>query len=375
MPDRLSAHLQICTARDRPSQCLSLRVDASRVLETGTLYVENLWIAFLLGTLLLTFDYVTTRSATRLAAFAMLCAGAMQTKVIGLIWVAPLLLYVGYFASRQQVGRCANDRSQGAALDPGRDIAGRMALCQRVDPHRQSCISVLQRPFRSPYFDSGSSFTNPLYVVPLRPWSIYELFLSSGRFIEGRDGAAGFHWLLLLPVILLAFLRRRPLAQWLCLALAALFFVAVFSQQAYLRYLLPALLLIAVLGGWALSDLPWTRSARVALLVVGGLLCLLNLQFMSAGIWSNGRSASAVRWIAKFERTISIPIFPIGRLPRISMPPFPRPESASSRSTPRAPAATSAIRVPQIGTMSRSSGPWWGLIPPKMCSPSPGATV
>ncbi|HEV2037583.1 MAG TPA: hypothetical protein VGQ96_03165, partial [Candidatus Eremiobacteraceae bacterium] len=62
---------------------------------------------------------------------------------------------------------------------------------------------------------------------------------------------------------------------------------AVFSQQAYLRYLLPVLLLITVLGGWALSDLSWTRSARVALLVVGGMLCLLNLQFMFAGSWTN----------------------------------------------------------------------------------------
>jgi len=36
-----------------------------------------------------------------------------------------------------------------------------------------------------------------------------------------------------------------------------------------------------------LSDLSWTRSARVALLVVGGMLCLLNLQFMFAGSWTN----------------------------------------------------------------------------------------
>jgi hypothetical protein len=286
----LIAYQLICRYARREIALLSVCLFASTplaFLETGTLYVENLWIAFLLGTLLLTFDYVTTRSATRLAAFAMLCAGAMQTKVIGLIWVAPLLLYVGYFASRQQGAGVRTIDRRALLLILAATLLAAWPYANAWIRTGNPVFPYFNDLFRSPYFDSGSSFTNPLYVVPLRPWSIYELFLSSGRFIEGRDGAAGFHWLLLLPVILLAFLRRRPLAQWLCLALAALFFVAVFSQQAYLRYLLPALLLIAVLGGWALSDLPWTRSARVALLVVGGLLCLLNLQFMSAGIWSN----------------------------------------------------------------------------------------
>ena len=47
--------------------------------------------------------------------------------------------------------------------------------------------------FRSPLFDATASFNNPLYNAPLRPWSPYELVWSSGRFIEGFDGAAGFH--------------------------------------------------------------------------------------------------------------------------------------------------------------------------------------
>jgi hypothetical protein len=285
----LIAYQLICRYARREIALLSVCLFASTplaFLENGTLHVENLWIAFLLGTLLLTFDYLTRRSATTLAAFAMLCAGAMQTKLIGLIWVAPLVLYLGYLVSRQGAGvRAVNRRALLLIL-----AATLLAAWPYANAWMRTGNPVfpfVNDLFRSPYFDSASSFTNPLYVVPLRPWSIYELFFSSGRFIEGRDGAVGFHWLLLLPVILLAFLRRRPLAYWLCLALAALFFVAVFPQQAYLRYLLPVLLLITVLGGWALSDLPWTRSTRIALLVVGGLLCLLNLQFMYAGDWTN----------------------------------------------------------------------------------------
>jgi Dolichyl-phosphate-mannose-protein mannosyltransferase len=286
----LIAYQLICRYARREVALLSVCLFASTplaFLETGTLYVENLWIAFLLGTLLLTLDYVTRRSATTLAAFAMLCAGAMQTKLIGLIWVAPLVLCLGYCVSRRQGAgvRAVNHRALLLIL---------AAVLLAAWPYANAWMRTgnpvfpfVNAVFRSPYFDSASSFTNPIYALPLRPWSIYAIFFSSGSFIEGREGAAGFHWLLLLPVIFLAFLRRRPLAYWLCLALAALFFVAVFSQQAYLRYLLPVLLLITVLGGWALSDLPWTRSARVALLVIGGMLCLLNLQFMFAGSWTN----------------------------------------------------------------------------------------
>jgi hypothetical protein len=126
-----------------------------------------------------------------------------------------------------------------------------------------------------------------MYNAPLRPWNLYELVWSSGRFIEGSDGAAGFHWLLLFPVILLAFVRRPPRAYWLCLALAAIAFVGVFSQQSYLRYLLPVLALIAVLGGWALAGIPDRRATRITMLVVGVALCLVNVRLMYTGSWAN----------------------------------------------------------------------------------------
>jgi 4-amino-4-deoxy-L-arabinose transferase-like glycosyltransferase len=285
----LIAYQLICRYARREVALLSVCLFASSplaFLETGVLLVENLWTAFLLSALLLALDYAKTRSTGTLAALAMLCAGAMQTKVIGLIWVAPLVLYAGYFASQRRGLAAMNRRALLLIL---------AATLIAVWPYANAWLRTgnplfpfFNDLFHSPNFDSIRPFTNKLYVVPLRPWSIYELFLASGSFIEGRDGAAGFHWLLLLPVIFLAFLRRRPAAQWLCLGLAALFFVVVFPQQAYLRYLLPVLLLITILGGWALSDLPRTRSTRTMMLLLGGTLCLLNLQFMYAASWTNG---------------------------------------------------------------------------------------
>ena len=254
-------------------------------LETSTLYVENLWVAFLLGTLLLGLDFLRTRSKVSLVAIAFLAAGALQCKVIGAIWLAPLLGYIGWMVWRRRSWR-------GFAAPEFGLFAVAVALA--AWPYANAWLRTgnpvfpfMNSLFRSPLYDTAASFNNLLYNAPLRPWSFYELIWSSGRFIEGSNGAAGFQWLLLVPVIALAFTRRRPLAHWLCLALAVIVFVGVFSQQSYLRYLLPVFALIAVLGGWALAEIPDTRATRAAIFLIGGLLCFVNVRLMYTGSWAN----------------------------------------------------------------------------------------
>ncbi|MEO8754400.1 MAG: glycosyltransferase family 39 protein [Casimicrobiaceae bacterium] len=254
-------------------------------LETSTLYIENLWTAFLLGTLLLALEYLRTKSSRTLVALALLAAGAMQCKVIGVIWLAPLLAYVAYVGWRQR--SFSELTSRQVAL-----IA--IAIVFAAWPYANAWLRTgnpvfpfMNGLFRSPYFDTVSSFNNLLYNAPLRPWSLYELIWSSGRFIEGSNGAAGMQWLLLIPVIALAFIRRRPLVQWLCLALAVIFFVGVFSQQSYLRYLLPFFALFAVLGGWALSEIPDGRATRATILLIGGILIVINVRLIYTASWAN----------------------------------------------------------------------------------------
>ena len=266
-------------------------------LETGTLFVENLWTAFLLGTFALALDHANDRSASRLPAIALLAAGALQCKTIGVIWILPVLAAVAYNAWRRQTFRSLNP--VGILVLAAASV---FALWPYVNAWLRTGNPVfpfLNAVFRSPYFDSLTSFTNLAYTTPLRPWSFYEIVVASERFIEGAKGAAGMHWLLLIPVIALAFLRRRPLAQWLALALAAMFFVIVFTQQSYLRYLLPALLLIAVVGGWALNDVPDNRATRVALLLVAGSLCLIHVRFIYTASWINATLCPACAFDAK----------------------------------------------------------------------------
>ncbi len=252
-------------------------------LETGSLFVENLWCAFLLGALLLALDFARTRSTAAFLALAFLAAGALQTKAIAVVWLAPILAALALASRRPNVPKLGR---RGAVL-----LA--IALVIAAFPYVNAWLRTgnplfpfFNNVFPSPYFESRN-FYNPVYQTPLRIDSIYTLFISSGKFVEGFDGAAGFHWLLLLPIIALGFTRRRPAMQWLSLLLAVIFFVVVYSQQAYLRYLLPFLLLVALLGGWMLGDIVRAPATRVALAVLGGTLVVTNVLLMNTGVWWN----------------------------------------------------------------------------------------
>lgn len=257
--------------------------------ETSSLYVENLWTAFLVAALLVALEFHARRIGSRAAlpVLALLAAGAMQCKVIGVLWLAPLLAFAAWTAWRAAPPRLPDVR--GATVMA---LAGVLGLWPYANAWLRSGNPVfpfMNALFRSPFADTTTSFDNPLYRAPLVPWSPYEVVIESRRFIEGTDGAAGLHWLLLLPLVLVLLVRRRKAEHWLCAALGTVFFVAVYTQQAYLRYLYPAFVLLAVLGGWALAELGDRRITRVAILLVGGALCLLHVRLIHTGAWPNAQ--------------------------------------------------------------------------------------
>lgn len=257
--------------------------------ETSSLYVENLWTAFLIATLLVTLEFRARRigSGAALPVLALLAAGAMQCKVIGVLWLAPLLAYAAAIAWRAAPPRMPGMR--GAAVMTLAAVLGLWPYANAWLRTGNPVFPFMNALFRSPLADTSASFDNPLYSVPLVPWSPYEVVMQSHRFIEGADGAAGLHWLLLLPLVLVLLVRRRRAEHWLCAALGILFFVAVHTQQAYLRYLYPGFVLLTVLGGWALAELGDRRMTRAAILAVGGALCLLHVRLIPAGNWPNAQ--------------------------------------------------------------------------------------
>jgi hypothetical protein len=208
----------------------------------------------------------------------------MQCKVISAVWLAPMLVAVGFaYALR-------SDRPPLRPLAACALIAAVVALWPYANAWLRTGNPVFpffNAWFQSPLFDSTASFHNELYDAPLRPWSPYTAVLESGRHIEGTDGAAGLQWLLLYPLVLVGALRRPPRDFWYALTLAALFFVVVYSQQSYLRYLVPWFVLIAVLAAWSLEALPSPRVVSSALLILGVAVCALNVTLVHTASWVN----------------------------------------------------------------------------------------
>lgn len=253
-------------------------------LETSSLFVEGLWTAFLLASLYAALRWARGGATSDVGVLLLCAAGAMQCKVISVAWLAPMLVAVGLAYARRR------DRPPLRPLATCAVIAAVVALWPYANAWLRTGNPVFpffNAWFRSPLFDATVSLRNELYNTPLRPWSFYTAVLESGRHIEGWDGAAGLQWLLLYPLILVGAFRRPPRDFWYVLTLAALFFVVVYSQQPYLRYLVPWFVLVTVLAAWSLEALPSPRVVSSALLVVGVAVCALNVTLVHTANWVN----------------------------------------------------------------------------------------
>ena len=251
-------------------------------LESGSLFVEFAWSAFLVAGLAATLAFVADRGMANLAAAAMCFAGAMACKVIGVFWIVPLVAVLGYPFARARAH--ANARLWTVVA-----VAAVIAGWPYVNAWLRTGNPVfpfMNALFASPFFPAVD-FNNPLYNAPLTLATPYDVVMHSGRFIEGGDGAAGVQWLLLFPLVVAGLCARTRGVRGAVFVLAAGFVVLVYVQQSYLRYLLPALALLAVLGAWSLGD--WVRApaARAALVGVAVVVVVLNASLMPTASWSN----------------------------------------------------------------------------------------
>ena len=133
----------------------------------------------------------------------------------------------------------------------------------------------------SPPFDSWN--TGPqTFRQPLTFTTPYDATFASNRYIEGRLGAPGFQWLILLPAAALALILSWHRRGLVLLALGLGMVAAVFAFQGYLRYVLPALALLIAAVAVAGTVLHGTRWARRAFAAAGVVVLALNVAHLNA---------------------------------------------------------------------------------------------
>jgi len=269
-------------ARDGASSIALAALFASTPLafvETSSLFVENVWTALLLGATLAAERAIRANRAPLAVASLWLAAGSLQVKVIGAPWVLLLGLALAWRwrARWRQLDRRAWLGLAAAALVAAWPYAE--AWVRTGNP----VFPFMNATFRSPLFETATSFNNALYNAGVHWRTWYDMVVASARHVEGSNGAAGLHWLVLFPAVLV--LMRAADARRVAplLALAVVFFVATWQQQSYLRYVYPSLALLTALAARVRAV---EASPRLVLAAVVPLAAA-NLALMPSGVWWN----------------------------------------------------------------------------------------
>ena len=137
--------------------------------------------------------------------------------------------------------------------------------------------------FHSPFFPQ-KNFNNLAFRQEL-DWTLpFSIAFSENKYIQGRMGGAGFHWITLGPLIAAILLLRRCDRRAVILtAISVLSLLAVFQFQSQLRYVYPVFLLTGALIGWAVSWV-WRfhRPSFIGLFSVVSAIVLINLVFFGS---------------------------------------------------------------------------------------------
>jgi hypothetical protein len=137
--------------------------------------------------------------------------------------------------------------------------------------------------FRSPWFDTSSSFRDDRFMAPLQWRTLYDATFHTSRFFEGRDGALGYQYLLLAPLaaVLLFLTRERPWIGAMALITGVAGAAFTWADASNIRYCYAALPFVAIgiaiaLGVARLSRgaLDRTLTALAVVVTLSGLLLM-----------------------------------------------------------------------------------------------------
>lgn len=268
-------------------------------IETASLFSENaLTVLFFAVALLLGLaDPLRLRDAV---GIGILLAGSLLVKLHAVVFIVPfgcvltIILFRRLPLKRALAFLC---------------IAAILTVLLGCQPYVNSYVLTgnpifpwFNAIFKSPYFDSQSNFSNPLFVGRFTVTLLYDLTFHSRLFIEGLDGAFGFAMIAIIaPGLVLAVAQRDRLG--LIAFLSGIGYCALLGiSTQYLRYFYPALPLLLLTSAGALSLLsrastmtrvPWTAMG------FGTAITALNLSFLPTAGWILTTFDSNVYWSAR----------------------------------------------------------------------------
>jgi hypothetical protein len=239
-------------------------------LVTGSLFVENVWCALIIGAILSALHYLETHGTKDLVAGAMLAGAAMSVKPLaGAFIPAMAIIYLLGFVAVRRVKAAS--------------IAIVLFLVFSAPPYLYAWIKTgnpvfpqFNQMFHSPYLNA-STLADQRFQTPLRVTTPYEVTFRTHKFNEAQNGSAGFqYFILLLPAVIL--IRRRDQAALLASGITGA--LVILATLPNLRYIYPALAIFSICIAWLAAELPETIA------VILGLTAL-NIYFLPASGWNH----------------------------------------------------------------------------------------
>jgi hypothetical protein len=244
-------------------------------LVTGSLFVENLLAALLLGMMVALWQFAEGRGPRYLVASAALGGAAMATKFGALAYIAPALLCAAVEVHKRRT-------RWGLALV--------LLVITAAPPYAiawsktgNALFPFRPDKFHSKLLDPAADIQDNRFRAPLTWHTPYDLTFHSNRYYEGQDGSFGFQYFWLAPTTLLGLLvaRRRQTFQPALVAVVAA--GAILASEPNARYLYPALPLLFIpfagLLHWAAAR---QMLLRRALLFLAIACVALNIYFVPA---------------------------------------------------------------------------------------------
>ena len=284
--------LLYCVVRRRVSRPLAFLLLASLAttplvqLVTGSLFVENLLAAMILGMLAALWRFGGTGERKFLYLSMTLGGSALAIKAGALGFVAVALPFAMVEIRRhwKLLGRRAPLSCMVAA---GLFLAAALptyAIAWRMTGN--PIFPSQNRKIHSPLIDPAVDFQDNEFRMPLTWRTPYDLTFHTHAYYESQDGAFGFQYLLIVPLVLvgLAVVDRRRALGGAVVALGAALLVLRFEPNARFCYAAFPLLLVpfAELLRWLGEHGPRTYRVLVCCLVAS---TALNLYFLPASGW------------------------------------------------------------------------------------------
>jgi glycosyltransferase involved in cell wall biosynthesis len=253
-------------------------------LVTGSLFVENLLTALILGAMVSLWSFGESGQKRCLYVAAALGGTSLAIKFGAIAFLAPAIVWTVAEVRRHR--RMVTGAWAAAML---------LFLVTAVPPYAIAWFKTgnplfpfLNDKFHSRLLEPKADIQDTRFRHALN-WNLpYDLTFRSNTFYEGQDGSFGFQYLVLAPMALLALLvaQRREAVSAAFVALAAI--LLILRSEPNARYLYPALPLLCVpfaaLLGWALAHQRVLARALIAFTIAAAAL---NAYFLPGSSWQH----------------------------------------------------------------------------------------